>query len=116
MIRKTLVLTGLLLAGGTAMAQTSTLPTITVRGVDDSVAALSYDCNNLQEPSLTDVESLLQIKDPEQTKMLSKKLRFAVGEACQAGVPAITVTRGKDGQSLTWAPSEVSEATKTVTQ
>jgi len=103
MKNKSLVLIGLLLAAGPALAQEYAFPTIQVRAHADDTAALSFDCVSPREPNLTDVESVLGINDPKQTKGLSEKLKVAVAEACAAGVPFIVVQRGKDGQSLTWS-------------
>lgn len=103
-----LVLTGLLLASGTAFAQ-SQLPTIEVRGsaYPDSNAALSFTCGNLSEPKPADVESVLEINDPTQTKLLTQKMMEAVAEACTANIPLIVVSRGKDGKSVSWKAGDV---------
>ena len=100
-----LLLTGLLLASGAALAQ-SQLPTIEVRGstYSDTQAALSFACGALSDPKPVDVESVLQINDRTQTQRLSKQLMTAVAEACSSGATLIVVERGKDGKSLTWTP------------
>ena len=102
---KSLVLIGLLLGSGAAMAQTTVLPSIEVRGVPDSEAALSFTCGELRAPSPTEVESLLLIKDRTETQVMTKKLMLAVAEACDRGAPVIVLQRGKSGQSLTWSPA-----------
>jgi hypothetical protein len=99
-----LALAALLLASGSAFAP-SQLPTIEVRGAGpytDEHAALSFQCGALRDPSPIDVESLLKISDRTQTQNLTKQLRYAIGDACKAGVTAIVVERGKDGRSVTW--------------
>jgi len=108
MKKLTLAIAALMLSSGAALAQTTTLPTIEVRGANfpDSQAALSFHCGSLSEPTKADVESLLEINDPTQTPKLGPKLMEAVAEACNEGITHIVVSRGKDGQSVSWKAAD----------
>ena len=103
MKRNSLLLTALLLAGGSAMAQeVVVLETIEVRPVNGDV--IEFGCNAQYAPKAIDVENLLMINDRTQTQQLTSKLMGAVAQACAAGIPGIVVERAKSGQSVVWYP------------
>lgn len=100
---RTLVLTGLLLASGSALAQEVVqLETIQVRPVRGDL--IEFSCAAKFSPKPIDVEALLQINDRTQTQQLTNKLMGAVSQACAAGIPQIIVERAKAGQSVIWYP------------
>jgi hypothetical protein len=98
-----LAFSALLLGSGPALAQYTTLPSITVRP-DSGGDAMTFSCDYRNTPKPIDVEALLQIRDRSQTQTLTNKLGDAVRDACAAGVTSIVVERGNAGRSLTWYP------------
>jgi hypothetical protein len=101
MKRNSVLLTALLLASGTAMAQYQ-LEAIQVRPTNGN--EITFSCDSRITPKAIDVEALLQIHDRTQTQQLTNKLMGAVGEACARGIPSIVVERGKQGSSVIWYP------------
>lgn len=95
-----IVISSLLLAGTSAWAQ-SALQAVEVRASADN--ALVFHCANIENPSIDDVNKLLNITDMAQGNMLRKQLLAAVGEACGARQPKIQVALGAKGR-LTWKP------------
>jgi hypothetical protein len=115
MKRKSLILSALLLAGGTAMAQEAVvvaptaapgdvvvLETIKVRPAGGDV--MEFGCGEKYSPRPIDVEHLLMINDKTQTQGLTRDLMKAVNEACNAGIADIVVERAKTGRSVVWYP------------
>ena len=115
MKRNSLILSALLLAGGTAMAQEAVvvapapapgrvvvLETIQVRPVGGKV--MNFGCGENYSPRPIDVETLLSINDHTQTQALTRDLMKSVGEACAAGVGDIVVERAASGRSVVWYP------------
>ena len=104
MKRTSVLLTALLLASGTAMAQYK-LDTVVVHANPyEGGATLSMSCNARVEPTRHDLNQVLNINDQTQTRQMRLKFMTAIDEACAQGVGAIVIERGKDGQSLTWQP------------
>jgi hypothetical protein len=60
-------------------------------------------CVNPEEPSLQDVQDVLNVSDPAQAPGLRTKLMGAAAEACAAKEPKIMVMRSASG-GLTWKP------------
>ena len=89
---------------GVAFAQEKSLPTVEIRA-EESDKTLTMACVDPAEPSLKDVERVLSVSDPAQSRGLRTKLMEAASEACKANQPRILVTRGANG-SLTWKPFE----------
>ena len=87
------------LACGAASAQ-QRLGEVKVRA--ETRESMLVPCANPASVPAKEVERVLAIKDPSQTPALRTKLISAAGEACQAGVPSILVSRGSGGKSLTW--------------
>ncbi len=70
---------------------------------EDSERSITIACNDPAQPSLKEVEQVLSVNDPTQSKGLRDKLMEAASEACAQKVPRILVTRTATG-SLTWKP------------
>ena len=90
-----------LFASAGALAQEA-LGAIEVKA-EESDRTISIACNDPAQPSLKEVEEVLSINDPTQSKGLRDKLMAAAAEACTQKVPKILVTRSATG-SLTWKP------------
>jgi hypothetical protein len=105
---KPLVALSLLLSCGSALAGEQSIHSIEVR--PQARATLDFACANPQAASPAEVERILQVNDRSQTNELGHKLLGAVGEACNAGVAYITVTRAASGHSVTWAPARAIDA------
>ncbi|MUV15486.1 hypothetical protein [Noviluteimonas gilva] len=88
-----------LFASGSALAQEA-LGAIEVKA-EDSDRTITIACSDPAEPSLKEVDEVLKINDPTQSKGLRDKLMAAAAEACAQKVPKILVTRSATG-SLTW--------------
>ena len=88
-------------ASGGALAQDA-LGSLEVKA-EDSERTITIACSDPSEPSLKEVEQVLKINDPTQSKGLRDKLMAAAAEACTQKVPRILVTRSASG-SLTWKP------------
>jgi len=104
MKRTSLLLTALLLASGSAMAQYKLGTVVVHANPYEGGATLTMSCNSRVEPTRHDLNQVLNINDQTQTRQMRLKFMTAIQEACAQGVPAIVVERGKDGQSLTWQP------------
>ena len=91
-----------LFASGSALAQQEALGAIEVKA-EDSDRTITIACSDPAEPSLKEVEQVLSINDPTQSKGMRDKLMAAAAEACTQKVPKILVTRSATG-SLTWKP------------
>src|SRR5436190_22428030 len=100
-MKRNLLLATLLLASGTALAQTQ-LETIEVHPTTGGM--MEFSCTSNVTPKAIDVEALLQINDRSQTQQLTNKLMGAVHEACARNIGAISVARGKQGRSVIWYP------------
>ena len=99
------VLSLAVLAVGSTVAQdikSQDLKSIEVRA-EKSDRALTLACVNPELPTLKDVEQVLGISDPAQSKALRDKLMAAAAEACAQKQPKILVTRSASG-GLTWKP------------
>jgi hypothetical protein len=97
---KILVLTALLVASGSALAQTQ-LNTITVRPEPGATGGvMTFDCNALAEPTVEDTQGLLTINDKTQVRQLRMALMQAVSDACTNGTTTLVVERGQNGRSL----------------
>ena len=114
MKRNSLLLSALLLTGGTAFAQevvvvpepgtdrVVVLETIKVRPVGGNV--MNFGCGEKYSPRPVDVEALLKINDHTQTQALTRDLMASVNEACGAGIADIVVERAASGRSVVWYP------------
>jgi hypothetical protein len=97
---KTLLLTALLVASGSAMAQTQ-LQTIQVRPMAGATGGImDFDCNNLVKPTQEQTQSLLAIHDSTQVRQMRMSLMEAVQDACANGTPTLIIERGQNGRSL----------------
>ena len=84
MKRNSLLLTALLLASGTAMAQYQ-LDAIQVRPTTGN--EITFSCDAKVTPKAIDVEALLQIHDRTQTQQLTNKLMGAVDREGMTLIP-----------------------------
>jgi hypothetical protein len=97
---KTLVLTALLVASGSAMAQTQ-LQTIEVRPEAGAAGGvMHFDCNALNKPTQEETQGLLAINDATQVRQMRMALMQAVQDACTNGTPTLVIERGQNGRSL----------------
>jgi len=97
---KSLVLTVLLVASGSAMAQTQ-LQTIQVRPEPGATGGvMNFDCANLQKPTQEQTQGLLSIQDETQVRQMRMALMQAVQDACTNGTPTLVIERGQNGRSL----------------
>ena len=87
---------------GIAAAQDTSLKTVEVTA-EEGKHAITMACVNPEEPSLQDVQDVLNVSDPAQAPGLRTKLMGAAAEACAAKEPKIMVMRSASG-GLTWKP------------
>jgi hypothetical protein len=98
---RTIVFTALLLASGSALAQTAQLQTIEVRPMEGATGSvMNFDCNALERPTQEQTQALLAIHDETQVREMRKTLMEAVTDACAAGTPVLVIERGQNGRSL----------------
>jgi uncharacterized caspase-like protein len=88
-------------ASGSALAQEA-LSTIEVKA-EESERTMTISCVDPVEPSLKEVETVLNIADPAQANPLRKELMAAAAEACAKQVPKISVARTAKG-NISWRP------------
>jgi len=95
-----LVLTALLVASGSALAQTQ-LQRIEVRPEPGATGGvMNFDCNALHKPTQEQTQGLLAINDQTQIRQMRKALMEAVEDACANGTPVLIIERGQNGRSL----------------
>jgi hypothetical protein len=87
---------------GIAAAQDTSLKTVEV-SAEEGKHAITMACVNPEQPSLQDVQDVLNISDPAQAPNLRTKLMGAAAEACAAKEAKIMVMRSASG-GLTWKP------------
>jgi hypothetical protein len=109
MNRKSLVFVTLLLSSGAALAKPAQdIDTVEVRPLQHE--QMVFACANPAKPATADVERLLGIVDHSQTFSLRNQLMGAVGEACNAGLSNIVVSRAEGSRDLRWRAAREYEA------